>query len=496
MLYFSASRQMKCTDSCRQVFGGTEVNTQRGKMSTQIGNRIDRKPLNQAPGDQVRQLNWVKKELVQLQQIYHQTLRVSPDLKKIILDFGKLMEHLFALIKLTLLLAEQVNAYYFESEKFSFEKMLNLLKKVKEAQQTIINHIIYLIEYYNTLAMQASSISKSSNALIPQDAYLYIKPLKRYLDTELRKTKQELKELRYINSDIIQSLAHISQNSQYANKKIYLEIQRVISRVVKCYIALASQTNVNVDKTIRQTNEIIQKEDIGDPYQELCSLWKVELKALVSNMEWAFNILNRFLLPKVLEYLPKEGLRFLNFFDNNEKLLGGFTKFVQEVFEKTSTLNPCRAQTDVVYRKKRVNGIWEDQQEIRTREIMLIISDQLPMDHSFSFHRKNIKLKKGQEFIIKFGVTYFDQHKSIQHRADSKPVGYVQVFLQDSILGSFDDPEAHELYVGDQVFISLNEQQTNSWRDVILLSLIAAGMKYDVKPSEYLRQYLVKILKN
>ncbi len=51
------------------------------------------------------------------------------------------------------------------------------------------------------------------------------------------------------------------------------------------------------------------------------------------------------------------------------------------------------------------------------------------------------------------------------------------------MLGVLNIPNANELYVGEKVYVSLNETQTNHWRDVVLLSLIAVGMKYDVLPS-------------
>lgn len=451
--------------------------------------------LLQSPDDQVRQLNWVKAELLRLQEVYQQVLQVSPDLKSVILDFEELMGNLFTLIKYAVLLAKQIQAYYFGSEEFSFKKMLDLLNQVEEAQQIIISQIEYLIDYYNDLATQAGVISEMENTLIPRDAYLYAEILKRYIDLELAKSKNELVELGQIHPTTIQSLDNISRNSEHACKQIYIEIQRVISRVIKCYIALASQANVNVDKTVYQTKDIIEKENAVDPYQQLCKIREEELNDLVSNMEWSRNLQNRFLMPKVLDYVSKEAQRFLNFFENNEKLLQSFTKFVREVFEKTSAINPCKKQTETVYRNTDVRGMKKWQGEVRDREIMLIISDKLPMKHRFSFNKKTIQLKKGSEFIIKFGVTYFDQNKFEKYRINTRPTGYVQIFLLDKILGVFDDPEVHELYVGKKVYLSLNEDQTNDWRDIILLSIMSVGIKYSVNPPEYLQRYLIKRLR-
>lgn len=435
---------------------------------------------------QVVRLNWIKNELLRLQDVYENVLKLSPILKQLIIDVNELTDHLLKLIEKTVLLAGQVTAYHRHSKIFSLEKITKLLDQVEEARQVIINHIGFLIGYYNRLATLAGVIGDTKNVLIPDDAYKYTSTLKRYIDQELDRSRDELAALLKISPAILMILKDITQDSEHEHKQLYIDIQRVIARVVKCYIALAGQASITAEVTIKQSNTIIKKEIAIDPYQRLQENRKQDLDILVSKMEWAHNILNRFLLPNVKDYVPKEAQRFVRFFENIEKLLNDFTEFVTEVANKTIHENPNKPQPVFIYKRDPIKGGVKRME--KNREIMLIIIDKLPRKMPVTYAGKTIQVSSKSEFIIKFGVTYFSES------TDATPIGYVQVFLPHQTLEVFNIPNANELYVGRKVYVSLNETQTNLWREIILLSLMAVGMKYDVLPSKYLQRYLIQKL--
>lgn len=457
------------------------------------------------PKTQVQQLEWVREELIQLQNIHLETLRTSPHLKDIIFEVDSLMLNLFTLIQFAIKLAKQVYLYYFDNAQFDMAQLVDLLEKVEHSQKVILNQIQYLISYYNELVEKADQISDQKNKTLPLDTHRYIKTLKRYIDTHLGDIRRELHELRHLEQETIQSLSEISSFSEHTEKQLYIEIQRVISRVVKCYIALASHTNVQVDKTVITAHEIIEEEenlerwatpqDGIDPYEALCEHYAAELEELVSHMQWTHHLLNRFLLPKLSDYIPSASLPFSNFFEKNTKLLDAFTEFVTKVFQVTREENPCRPQTEVVGQVEWERGQQVIKNIVRDREIMMIMSDTLPYVHKLVFQGKSREFVKGTEFVIKFGVTYFDMNKALQYRGTSEPMGYIQLFLHHSLMIGLHHPEVHELYVGQEVYLSLDEEQAHSWRHTILLALISLGLKYEVKPSKYLQGYLVKILK-
>jgi hypothetical protein len=437
---------------------------------------------------QVEQLIWIKNELLRLQEVYETVLTLSPALKRLIIDVNELTIHLLKLIEYTVLLAGQVQAYHRRSKYFNLEKTTKLLNQVEEARQVIINHIRYLVSYYNRLATLAGDISDTKNALIPDDVYKYTSTLKRFIDLELDRSRDELAALLKIGPEILMRLEDITRDSEHKHKQLYIDIQRVIARVVKCYIALAGQANITAEIAIHQSDDIIKEETAVDSYQRLQQRRADELNILVSKMEWAYNILNRFLLPNVKDYVPREAERFIRFFENNEKLLNNFTEFVTEVVEKTIDENPNKPQPVVIYKRDPILGKMEKLE--RNREIMLIIIDKLPHNMPVTYFGQTIQVREKSEFIIKFGVTYFSESP------EATPIGYVQVFLPHQTLDVFDIPNANEIYVGKKVYISLNEEQTNRWREIILLSLMAVGMKYGVLPSKYLQRYLIQKLES
>ena len=248
--------------------------------------------------------------------------------------------------------------------------------------------------------------------------------------------------------------------------------------------------------------EILEAVDPGPtPFEVLCDDYREELERLVSHMKWVYNVFNRFLHPKITDYVSKEAEKHLAFFDQNKEMLAIFTDFLIELAEKIQPENPHKPQIDIVGAVTWERGKQKIIKSERKRESMIIMQDRLPADNKLTLnkgkYKTTLQAPKGTEFIIKFGITYFDMDRLTVFRAKTKPTGYIQLFLNNRFIeqgGQFNVPNVHEMYIGKEVYLSLNADQTYAWRDVVLLSLIALGQKYDVEISQELQDYLVQEL--
>jgi len=249
-------------------------------------------------------------------------------------------------------------------------------------------------------------------------------------------------------------------------------------------------------------SDFIEPEPQGPtPFEILCDDYEEELEQLVSNMKWVYNVFNRFLHPKITDYVTNEAEKHLAFFDNNQERLRIFTEFLIDLAEKTQTENPFKPQIDIVGSIVWERGKQKIEKSERKRETMIIMQDRMPSDNQITINKGNYKttlpVPQETEFIIKFGVTYFDMDRLTAFRANTKPVGYIQLFLNSRFIeqrGQFLVPNVHEMYIGKEVYLSLDAEQTYAWRDVVMLSLIALGQKYDVEISQDLQDFLVEEL--
>ncbi|MCP4749883.1 MAG: hypothetical protein GY866_03230 [Proteobacteria bacterium] len=237
------------------------------------------------------------------------------------------------------------------------------------------------------------------------------------------------------------------------------------------------------------------EEQTRSPFELLCDSYEEELEGLISHMDWVRNAFNRFLHPKITDYVTGEAEKHLRFLDGNQDLLRIFTAFIMEVAEKTKGENPYRPQHDFVGSISYEKGRQKITTRKRIRETMIIIQDKLPFKREISFKAKTQRFPRGSEFIIKFGVTYFDMDRMSAFRSRSEPVGYVQIFLHNTKIDHVNYPGANQMFVGKDVYLSLNEEQTYAWRNIVMLSLIALGQKYNMQISPELQTFLVQDLK-
>ena len=254
-------------------------------------------------------------------------------------------------------------------------------------------------------------------------------------------------------------------------------------------------------ETFMQT-DFLEPVDAGPtPFEVLCDDYEEELEQLISNMKWVYNVFNRFLHPKITDYVTKEAEKHLAFFNNNTERLQIFTQFLIDLSEKTQPENPHQPQIDVVGSVTYERGKQKILKSERKRETMIIMQDRLPADNEILLNKKGyqptLTVKKGTEFVIKFGVTYFDMDRLTVFRSKTKPTGYIQLFMNSRIMeqgGQFNMENVHEMYIGKEVYLSLDADQIYAWRDVVMLALIALGQKYNVEISEELQDFLVEEL--
>ncbi|MCP4754645.1 MAG: hypothetical protein GY866_27500 [Proteobacteria bacterium] len=209
--------------------------------------------------DPLQQLKWVQEQLLRIQAVCAKTLNKAPHLKEIIYDFSELADTLLIVTGKAIQLHQLVDAYYSEdSIEFETKTIVNLLLEVARTRDNILVQVKELIEYYNDLAEWTEQISGMENKKLPYDTYRYMQTLKRYIETEQTTTEQQLIGLQYYSQSEVQSVIQISVHSKHSAKQKYLEIQQVVGRVVKCYIALAGHTQLSVTPIVESAYEVVE----------------------------------------------------------------------------------------------------------------------------------------------------------------------------------------------------------------------------------------------
>jgi len=206
----------------------------------------------------IHQLSWVQERLQGIQSAYKKALIDAPYLSEVVYDFTELTQLLFTITKKALQLSQLIHpedsAALIESR---LEDTENVLLEVEKAKDDILIQVEKLILYYNHLAALASQISGKPNPTLPFDTLRYMKTLRRYIQSEHKKTKKQLLELRRFTKAEYKLSARISLDSEQDDKKRYLDIQSIIARVVKCYIALAGHTQLVVKPIVKSAHDII-----------------------------------------------------------------------------------------------------------------------------------------------------------------------------------------------------------------------------------------------
>ena len=211
--------------------------------------------------ESVKQLTWVQTHLKQIQDAYKKTLFDAPHLQEIINDFTELTVSLFTIAKQAIQLSQLIHSENAASQiGIDLADAEKLLSEVEQTKEIILNQVNHLIEYYNRLADLTSQISGKENTKLPHDTVRYMKTLQRYIHAEHQKTEKQLIQLKNYSKSEFQSIAQISEQSDYDHKKRYLDIQSILGRVVKCYIALAGHTQVNVNPITKSAQGIIELE--------------------------------------------------------------------------------------------------------------------------------------------------------------------------------------------------------------------------------------------
>lgn len=209
--------------------------------------------------ESVSQLIWVQEHLNRIQVAYQKTLLEAPYLREIIYDFTEFTCTLFTITKKAIHLSELVHQEYSASQiGLKLENTERLLREVKTNKSHILSRVKELIEYYNNLAKLAGDISGKQNTELPYDTYRYMKTLKVYIDTEHGNTERQLIGLKDFSQAEYEAMSKISIYSTHASKKKYVEIQRIVARVVKCYIALAGHTQLSIDPIVKIAHEVVE----------------------------------------------------------------------------------------------------------------------------------------------------------------------------------------------------------------------------------------------
>ena len=209
--------------------------------------------------ESIHQLTWVQDRLERIQVAYQKSLINAPYLQEVVFDFTELTQLLFTITKQTLRLSQLIRAEYSAAQiGLGLEDTENLLVKVEKTKDSILIQVKKLIEYYNQLAVLASQISEKSNPSLPFDTLRYMKTLRRYIKSEHKITEEQLLELQHFTKDEYASIARISLDSKLDDKKRYLDIQKIIARVVKCYIALAGHTQLTVNPIVKSARDFIE----------------------------------------------------------------------------------------------------------------------------------------------------------------------------------------------------------------------------------------------
>ena len=207
------------------------------------------------------QIVWVQERLHRIQASYQKTIIGSPYLKEVIYDFTELTQSLFTITQQALKLSQLIHADYTSGEvSLKLDVTEELLSKVEQSKNDILEQVNNLIEYYNHLAVLASQISGKPNPKLPFDTLRYMKTLRRYINSEHEKTNKQLLDLQKFTRAEYISVNKISLDSEHADKKRYLDIQKVIARVVKCYIALAGHTQLTVKPVVKSAHELVDLE--------------------------------------------------------------------------------------------------------------------------------------------------------------------------------------------------------------------------------------------
>lgn len=206
----------------------------------------------------LHQLNWVQEHLQGIQIAYQKTLAAAPYLQDVVYDFTDLTKSLFTITKQAIELSRLIHSEYSTGETgIRLADAESLLLNVEKTKDAILFQVNTLIEYYNQLAEMSSQLSGKENSKLPFDTYRYMNTLRQYIDSEYEKTEKQLTCLPDYSLADFQAISQISELSEYTDIKKYLDIQQIIARVVKCYIALAGHTQVSVNPIIKSAHGFI-----------------------------------------------------------------------------------------------------------------------------------------------------------------------------------------------------------------------------------------------
>ncbi len=467
------------------------------------------------PHQQIHQLEWAKAELKRLQETYFRTLKKLPGLKPIILNFDELMPHLYSLIHYTVRLAQDVHCYYFDRERFDIVHMEMLLGKVQDAQQIILKQIRYLIGYYNQLLKEVEYLGPVQPPPLPENTYQYLNTLKRYLDTEFESVLQEVLGLQHFKSSILPRLIKVNSQAEHQDKQCWVQIQRAISRAVKCYIALGSHTNIQVNTTVGQANLILEEVRSPDsetaieeePFVRLCRHKDDILNRLAEQLEWVSHFTNLYFLPKLQEYVPSVLDFFIEFFGQDREVYQAFTDYMLQLITWVQENEyPVKIQEERVgIYKRRGDEMVCVGSHIRDREVLFILWDEFPEALKANLDKGSIVIPEKTPYLLQLGIAYFDAKHPPEARYHTPPSGYFMFFLHEEAYGrlrlrlSKEKKKERKVTqvlteIGNFQYHALSNELLHQWKDLILYHLIVLERRYRLPLPQKLRDYLVEVL--